>query len=245
MPKKSAVTAVQKLELSKLNPNEIQRELMGKDLDLHKLVVYLKSQMLFDTTDRVIDVMVNRTIDGASTIDLSLNDYDRAIIRSWAINAKLDVQIDGLWFRLVSCSKNPNDDLLQLTFEQREIALLRSYPRPDTTAYSVENAKKWVKWASRDKTTRAEFVLNLIREVKEVNIPVVIPHLHQVQNIAKTTDVSNKWSNPTVASTGGIPSDFNTKHKAKKLTPTKGKGGYAAVIADVKNAATQIENAIS
>jgi len=230
-PKKSGVTAVQKLELSKLNQNEIQRELMGKDLDLEKLVVYLKSTILFDSVDRVIDVQVNRTLDGASTIDVTLNDYDRSIIRSWAINAKLDVQVDGLWFRLVSCSKNATDDNLQLTFEQREIALLRSYPKPDTTNYTFENAKKWVKWANRDHTTRAEFVLNLIREVKEVDIPVVIPHLHQVQPISKAADLGtpggNGYQAPTVASAGGIPADYNTnvkrrKHKLKAIGPGKG-----------------------
>jgi len=245
MPQKTAITAVQKMELSKLNPNEIQREMMGADLDLGKLVVYLKSQMLFDSTDRVIDVTVNRAIDGSSTVDLTLDDYDRAIIKSWAINAKLDIQIDGLWFRLVSVSKNASDDELKMTFEQREIALLRSYPKPDTTTYSIENAKKWVKWASRDKTTRAEFVLNLIREVKEIDIPVVIPHLHQVQNIAKTTDVSSKWTNPTVASSSGIPTDYNTQRTRKKTKSTKGKGGFAAIATMAGNVATQIENAIS
>jgi len=243
-PKKQALTAVKKLELSKLDPSQIQREMMGKDLDLGKLVVYLKSQILFDTTDRVIDVQVNRNIDGASTVEVSLNDYDRSILRSWALNAKLDIQIDGLWFRLVSCSKSPTDDILQLTFEQREIALLRSYPKPDTTVYSIDNAKKWVKWASRDHTTRAEFILNLIREVKEVNIPVVIPHLHQVQNVAKQTDVATQWNDPTVASASGIPKDYNTKHAKKKLVKTKGKGGLAAIAADATNVVTQIENAL-
>jgi hypothetical protein len=218
--KKSGLTAVHKLELSKINQNQIQRELMGDDLDLGKLVVYLKSQILFDTTDRVIDVQVNRTIDGASTLDLTLNDYDRSILRSWALNAKLDIQIDGMWFRLVSCSKSANSDELQLTFEQREIALLRSYPKPDTTEYTIENAKKWVKWASRDKVTRAQFILNLIREVKEVKIPVVIPHLAEVQPILKSTDVASAYSpGSTVASSGGIPADYNSQ----KSVPSVGK----------------------
>ena len=245
-PKSKALTAVRKLELSKLNPNEIQREMMGKDLDLGKLVVYLKSQILFDSTDRVIDVVVNRTLDGASTVEVTLNDYDRAILQSWALNAKLDIQIDGLWFRLVSCSKQAASDELQLTFEQREIALLRSYPKPDTTNYTPENAKKWVKWASRDKTTRAEFVLNLIREVKEVQIPVVIPHLHQVQNIAKQTDVATQWSDPTVASASGIPADINTKIlKPKKLQKTKKGDGFGNIFTTIGNAVTEFTNAIS
>src|SRR5215831_1730110 len=245
-PKKPAVTAVKKLELSKVPPGQIQREMMGDDLDLGKLVVYLKSQILFDTTDRVVDIVVTRQIDGASTIEVTLNDYDCAILQSWALNAKLDIQIDGLWFRLVSCSKQAASDELQLTFEQREIALLRSYPKPDTTNYTPENAKKWVKWASRDKTTRAEFVLNLIREVKEVQIPVVIPHLHQVQNIAKQTDVATQWSDPTVASASGIPADINTKIlKPKKLQKTKKGDSFGNIFTTIGNAVAEFTNAIS
>jgi hypothetical protein len=229
MPKKTALTAVKKLELSKIDSSQIQRELMGDDLDLEKLVVYLKSQILFDTTDRVIDVQVNRTIDGASTIDVSLNDYDRAILRSWALNAKLDVEIDGMWFRLVSCSKSATDDILQLTFEQREIALLRSYPKPDTTAYTIENAKKWVKWANRDKTTRAQFVLNLVREVKEIDIPVVIPYLQQVQLVAKSTDLTGPVTGESVASSNGIPADYN-QYKSTQAPVGPGKGAKANTV---------------
>jgi hypothetical protein len=240
-PTSKAVTAVKKLELSKLDPNQIQREMMGKDLDLGKLLVYLKSQILFDTTDRVIDVQVNRGIDGSSTVDVSLNDYDRAILRSWAINAKLDIQIDGLWFRLVSCSKNASDDELKLTFEQREISLLRSYPKPDTTNYTIENAKKWVKWASRDKVTRAEFILNLIREVKEVDIPVVIPHLHQIQRIAKQTDVATSYTPTSVASSGGIPSDFN-KYKTAHPSIGPGKGATANTYTVTTTQALMVKN---
>jgi len=243
-PKKPAVTAVKKLELSKVPPGQIQREMMGDDLDLHKLVVYLKSQILFDTTDRVVDIVVTRQIDGASTIDVTLNDYDRSILQSWALNAKLDIQIDGMWFRLVSCSKTATSDNLQLTFEQREIALLRSYPKPDTENYTFDNAKHWVKWANRDKATRAEFILNLIREVKEVDIPVVMPHLHQVQNVAKQTDISTKWKDPFVSESSGIPADYNTKHAKKKLVKTKGKSGFAAIAADVQNVVAGLENAL-
>src|SRR5262245_32783160 len=108
MPAKPrSVTARQKLELSQLNPQTIQREMMGvgSDLDLTKLVVLLKSSILFDTTDRVIDVQINRDIDGASTVDVILDDWDHAILRSKAINSKLDIQIDGLWFRLVRTSR--------------------------------------------------------------------------------------------------------------------------------------------
>jgi cell wall-associated NlpC family hydrolase len=238
----SALTAVQKMQLSQLNPNQIQREMMGDDIDLQQLSVYLKSALLFDSTDRIVDLKINRAIDGASTVDLTLNDYDRTIIKSWAINAKLDINIDGIWFRLVKVSKAAGEDNLVMTFEQREIALLREYPKPNTQEYTYQNAKKWVKWASRDHTTRAEFILNLIREVKEVKIPVVIPHLHQLQEIVTNADVggsSSQFQNNAVIGTGGgISLDYNTSRVVKK-TKLKHPTGWIGLASD---AAVAVEN---
>jgi len=208
VPIVTALTAQRKLELSQLDPAKIQREMMGNDVDLDKLNVYFKSEILFDSSARVIDVNVNRTIDGASTVDLTLNDYDRSLLRSGVLNARLDIEIDGLWFRLVKVSRDSGSDDLSLTFEQREIALLRTYPK---------NVGEHVglKWANREKTTRAEFILNLIREVKEIKIPVIIPHLHQVQEIEKKTDSTAidwniKGANVNDGS-GGIPANVNEK----------------------------------
>jgi len=200
--KATALTAVHKLELSKLDPKTIQKEMMGEDFDLGKLNVYLQSKVLFDSSARVIDVNVNRTIDGASTLDLLVDDYDRTLLKSKVLNARLDIEIDGLWFRLVKVSKDAGSDQLTLGFEQREIALLRTYPKHNAPHNGV-------KFASRDKTTRAEFILNLIREVKEVKIPVVIPHLKQIQPItkAKDTTVGTKWGDVVATGdiSGGIP----------------------------------------
>src|SRR5436190_8961520 len=200
----TAQTAVRKLELSRLKPEEIQQELMGDDLDLEKMVVYLKSKILFDTTDRIIDVQVERSIDAASTITVTLNDYDRTILRSGALNARLDVKLDGMWFRLVKVSRSAGSDTLELQFEQREIAILRSYPK--------QGAKhNGVRFVHRDKVTRAQFILSLIREVKELDIPVVMPHLRQAQVIEKESDVGFDWGKPKVAAeSAGINTDHNT-----------------------------------
>jgi hypothetical protein len=212
--KPRAITARQKLELSQLDKSVVQRELMGlggADLDLEKLVVYLKSTILFDTTDRVIDVQITRSIDGASTVDLTVDDWDHAILRSKAINTHLDIQIDGLWFRLVKTSRSVGDTTLQLTFEQREIALLRTYPKGNAPHNGV-------KFAHRSHTTRAEFILNLIREVKEVNIPVVIPSLHKVQQIQKSVDSSTTYDWQGLASTNpGLYKSINKDMQASGL----------------------------
>lgn len=160
------------LERSRLRP---QNELMRDDLDLHKLLVYFKSKIKFDAVDRVTGARVIRTIEGASTMEISLIDPDRAILRSGLLNNKLDIQVDGLWFRLVKIEKDGNN--LTMTFEDREVAILRLYTK--------------LKFAHRSKTTRAEFVNNLIREPKEFKpkVPVVIPELHTPQPIEASADM--------------------------------------------------------
>lgn len=188
-PKKKS--AVQKLELSRLAPKSVQSELMGDDLDLASLLVYLKSTIKFDSIESVRDITVTRTVEGASTVVVDLIDPHREILRSGLLNSRLDIQLDGLWFRLVKVEKQ--DDDLILTFEDREIAVLRTY--------------KNKKIAHRSQVTRAEFVNNLIREVKEFRIPVIIPELHKVQPIQKVTDLSLNFGQDSAVAdkSGGIP----------------------------------------
>jgi murein DD-endopeptidase MepM/ murein hydrolase activator NlpD len=196
-PKKA--TAVDRVQRSRLNPKEVQRELMGDDIDLDALLVYLKGQIKFEAVDLVTDVTVNRTVEGASTVKVSILDANRDLLRSGNLNSKLDIQLGGdpgIWFRLVQVEKQ--DDNLDLTFEDREIAILRTY--------------KSLKLVHRSKATRAEFIRNLIREVKEETIPVVIPELHKVEPIQKSTQLA-QWTDPTSATTvqkeGGIPEDYS------------------------------------
>lgn len=191
--KPTKTTAVQRLERSKLDPKAVQRELMGKDLDLAKLTIYLKSVIKLDSIDRVTDITVARTIEGASTITVYLSDYDRAILRSGLLNNRLDIQVDGLWWRLVKVKKTGND--LALTFEDRDIAILRTYNK--------------LKLVHRKNATRAEFIVNLLREVKEYRIPYVIPELHVVQPIVKTEDIGTALD-LELAKAGGLSADTNT-----------------------------------
>src|SRR5215831_5256349 len=165
----TTVSAVRKLELSQVSRNSVQREMMGEDLDVSKFLLYFNSKMFFDVSSRITDATIDRSIEAASTLKVTINDYDRAVLTSGQLNNKLDVQIDGLWFRLMGVDKQ--GDNLDLTFEDREIAVLRNYTK--------------FKKVSRAKATRAEFVLNLIREVKEFHIPVVIPELHRIMPIER------------------------------------------------------------
>ena len=171
VPKKITTkqSARSKLEISQITQKAVQQELMGVDVGIDKMAVYLSSQIRFDISDRITDASISRTMDASSTLTVVINDYDRAVLTSGYLYNKLDVQVDGLWFRLSGVDKN--GDELTLTFEDREVAVLRTY-----TSWKI---------ARRRNVTRAEFILNLIREVKEFKIPVVIPELHAIQPVQR------------------------------------------------------------
>lgn len=118
-------------------------------------------------TDAVVTATLERTIDGASAVILGVNDPRGKLRKSKLLEERFDIELSGLGFRFVACSKT--GDTLNLTFEDREIARLRQH----------KGAAK----AYRDKVTRAEFVLMLLREVKHPRIPAWIPELHQEQPI--------------------------------------------------------------
>lgn len=194
--KAANVSARQKLELSRLTPGALQREGMGTDVELTKLALYLSSQVRMNIADRITDATISRTIDGSSLLTVVINDYDRAVLTSGLLANNIDIQVDGLWFRLTGGDKAGDD--LTLTFEDREIAVLRGY-------------SGW-KVANRQKVTRAEFVLNLIREVKQFQIPVIIPELGVIQPIERYPG-DPKGIDNTIKKGKGIPTDWNAKVK--------------------------------
>jgi NlpC/P60 family len=201
----SAAPATERFGNSRVDPKEIQRELMGDDLDLEKLLVYVRGKLAFDSIERVLDMRLTRTIEGASTVKVSLNDYDQTILTSGVLTQTLDINLDGLWFRLVKVEQEPGEDTLDLTFEDREIAILRTFNK--------------VVYRHRSKVTRAEFILMLIREALP-NIKVVIPELHKSQPIEKGTDVSTL--NRPVSSAKGINPEIN-----RQEPPENAPGGAA------------------
>lgn len=205
MPAPSKTTARSKLELSRLDKSAIQRELMGKDLDLPKLLVYFKSKIKFNAAELVTGAEIERTIEGASTLKIDINDYGRQVLRSGILSNRLDIEVDGLWFRLAAVDKT--GDKLSLTFEDREIAVLRTYQ-------DKKIRTRPTKQVNRQKATRAEFIVNLLREVKEFKIPFVIPELHVVQPIEKAADLPGQFET-TVGKTQGIPSDAGNKDTSR------------------------------
>ncbi len=142
------------------------------DLGVSKLVLDVVNRKVRGLDTRIegsiTDGTLERTMDGASTLTITVHDADRALLRSGLFGYAIDTRLDTLYFRLVKVAKQ--DDDLTLTFEDREVALLRQHRTP--------------KKASRAKVTRAEFALSLVREVRQAGgIPFVSPALHVRQPI--------------------------------------------------------------
>jgi cell wall-associated NlpC family hydrolase len=142
------------------------------DLDVQTIVLDVVSRKVRGLDARITASItggeLERTIEGASTLTLSVHDPERALLRSGMFSRAIDVRLDRLYFRLVKVAKS--DDDLTLTFEDREVAYLRTHTKP--------------KKAARSKMTRAEFALSLVREVKAGGgIRFVSPELHVRQPI--------------------------------------------------------------
>jgi len=145
------------------------------DLDVARIVLDTVNRKLKSMDARidgsVTDGTLERTMDGASTLTLTVHDPKRILLRSGVFSTQVDVSLDKLFFRLVKVGKSGDD--LTLTFEDREVAILRKATSP--------------KKASRSNVTRAQFALSLIREARPL-IPFKIPELGQRQAVAGVTD---------------------------------------------------------
>lgn len=128
-------------------------------------------------TGSILDAVVERTIEGASTLTITLHDPEWHWLNSGIFDADefgeldaIDVKLDKLWFRLVSVE--PSGDDLTLIFEDREVAFLRQHNKPRSV--------------SRADSTRAQFVELLVREVKAARIRYYSPEKNTKPSIAKT-----------------------------------------------------------
>jgi hypothetical protein len=122
--------------------------------------------------ERITDGRLERTMEGASTLTLSVDDSDRTLLRSGVFSQQLDLYLAGEWWRLVQVSKQ--GDMLSLTFEDRAVAYLRKITTP--------------RKAKRSKMTRAQFALSIVREVKAGGgIGFVCPDLTTKQPIATSS----------------------------------------------------------
>lgn len=101
--------------------------------------------------DAVLDAEIERTIDGASTLTLRLQDEDRQLLRSSLFASRATMQIDDLRFDTVALNKAGSQ--LAVTAESAGVAALRRHHGPLA-------AKK------RSSTTRTAFARRLVNKVK-------------------------------------------------------------------------------
>lgn len=169
--------------------SERRRRIKGVHSDIDKLT--LKGER-FKTivTPNITSAELTRTIEGASTLTIGLHDPHRDLLRSRMFKSYFDVEIDDLHFRLVAISKQSS--VLELTFEDRQVAYLRKYKGPEK--------------AFRDEVTRAQFIMALVRKVREERIPVHIPELKVEQPILP----------PGSSSTAALPTSGMDPAEGKK-----------------------------
>lgn len=160
MPK---VKERRRLESSRLRIKQLEG--VREDIDLESFNIKVGGRTVLNLREHITDGNVERTIEGASTITVTVADPEGAILRSRHLGRTSDVKIDGLWFRLVKKTKTGN--ALSLTWEDREIAILRSY--------------KKIKVVAKNVMTRAQFVRVLIKEVREVPLRLRCPDLGKGQ----------------------------------------------------------------
>jgi cell wall-associated NlpC family hydrolase len=194
-----STTAIEMLQRSWLRPNT-QMQALG-DIDLQTFHAQMRDKAGIQLVDAITSATISRTIEGASTLTISVeDDLQRTIQKSGRLGRQVDVEVDGLFFTLVAVSKTGRS--VTLTFEDREINVLRYY-----ATYMQR---------SREHVTRAEFVRLMLIEPKELKIRYYIPELTTVQPISDVgpTDIlvtasgkpiSPKVDPPTADATARTP----------------------------------------
>lgn len=133
-----------------------------------------------DIAESLAEATLERALEGASTVTLTVSDPDYALVNcpifDMDVNGRIDpleIQLDGLTFRLVKFSPQygAQGNVLTLTFEDRNVNILR-------------HAKGKAISMSRAKATRAQFIEKLVTGVTDYDIPFVCPEKNVVQEIA-------------------------------------------------------------
>lgn len=177
-----------KLQGSRLKIKQLEG--LQEDIDLESFNVNSGGRVVLRLRELITDGEIERTIEGASTVSVTISDQDGSILRSGWLGRSSDVKIDGLWFRLVKVKKS--GDSLTLTWEDREIAILRKYNK--------------VKIVAKNVMTRVQFIRVLVREVKEVPLRLICPDLKKGQ---KVKGGYNQDQADMDRAAGGWPSDVN------------------------------------
>jgi hypothetical protein len=141
----------------------------ARDLDLGQLRLMGGGRgQVADLKRAISSGELQQTIEGASTLTLKVRDYTRALLNSALLQNEAHLTLDNIEYSLAKVSHD--GDELGLIFEETAVNLLRKYDLP--------------RKASRDATTRAQFIRGLVREVRERLIPFNCPEVNERQPVA-------------------------------------------------------------
>lgn len=152
----------------------------------------------------VESIMVDRQIEGASTVTVVLRDPNDRVLNKFAkhirpglaprfkkdppdvdvgwkpldqpdlIGRAIDLVLDGVTFRLTKVSYQHTNKQLTFVFEDRVVYWLRRKGGRNGPA----------RHANRKKVTRAQFIYSLVNEIKATKVPFVCPEMYVTQRVA-------------------------------------------------------------
>lgn len=154
----------------KVSPGELAHFI---DIDPDKIFLKVVGNKRLDANVRasVTDGHVEDSIDKTPEFSITIHDPDWELLNSGAMSRAVDVNVGNRWYRLNAV--DVSDDDVTCTFIVRNAAYLMAHNKRRT--------------ANRKNTTRAEFILSLVRSVKKARIPFVCHQLHQIQSIEPVT----------------------------------------------------------
>lgn len=140
----------------------------GKPLELQSLQLQGDKGVKAALNRAMTGAVHEQTIEGASTITITVRDPERGLLRSNIVKTRSTMVLDRVQYRLVRVARDGNQ--LTLTFEETAVNVLREYDKP--------------RKANRANTTRAQFCRSLVREPKGYSIPFRCPEVNAKQPIA-------------------------------------------------------------
>jgi hypothetical protein len=187
-----------------------------------------------DALGALVSLSIERTIEGGSTITMTLRDPDRQLFRQRAGRTrpikqrgrkaayKRDpVLVDEGWEPMLAPDLIGRAAEVELDGVVFRLVKIRHTESSGETELTFEDRlvywlkrKKGAKRANRKRVTRAEFVLSLLREVKSGRYRLVCPELHKRQPIDSHGKSARSLAKATLRSTSSSSSSSSTDERS-------------------------------
>lgn len=191
--------------------------------------IRLRGEKLIDQVgDALLDGTLVRTMGGASTLDIDIQDTGRKVLNSSLLEDPFyDLTLDGLGFRYVTYESPGLDDVLTLNHEALVVARLRELFGPHK--------------AFRDEVTRAEFLRQRVMELPPKQRPrFVSPELHKEQPIRNERESRQAADDAKQRRAKGIGEASLTVKGEKATSAQVAAGDRALRVAEGEGAETRV-----